>query len=589
MNYDALTVKAVADELRSTIVGGRIQRVVLPTPLSIGLEVYHAGQRYQLLASANPTSARAHLLSARPTRGIERETPLLLLLRKYVRNGFIAAVEQPDLERILVLSIIKHPSPRKDERDEDAIGDEDDDVDDEQRCELILEIMGQRSNIILVDDDNLILDAVKRIPSEGTRRTIMPREVYIAPPRPHRRDPRTITAAGVAALLDGTETDLGKALTAAYGGVSPQQAREAIMRATGQPGVALDPTLPFAAIADALRALWTESFQPSLAYQGARPIAFAPYRMTQFEDVRAVASISAALDTFYAEAEQITAHAQRRDALVQRLLDVRERQQRQRDALGRELERANALERLRWEGEMIFGYLHTVEPGQTELRVEGRAIKLDPGKTPVENAQARFREYDKAKGALAGVPERLGATDAQLAYLDETLTLLKLADSYEAIAGIEREVYEQGVLKPPSGKAQARGPRSRPLRLRSSDGLTIYVGRSAGQNEEVTFRLARPDDRWFHVREIPGAHVIVQAEDEPPARTIEEAAGLAAYFSAARESTSVEVVMTQRRHVRKVAGGPPGLVSYRNEQTVRAAPLAPAALQAAQNEPPDQI
>jgi predicted ribosome quality control (RQC) complex YloA/Tae2 family protein len=582
MNYDALTVKAVADELRQTIVGGRIQRVLLPTPLSIGLEVYHAGRRYQLFASANPGSARVHLMSAKPTRGVERETPLVLLLRKYVRNGFIDAIEQPELERILVLSIIKHPPPRKDER-------EDDDVDTEQRSDLIFEVMGQRSNIILVDDDNLILDAVKRIPSEGPRRTIMPREVYIAPPRPaNRRDPRTVTAAGLAALLNGPESDLGKAITAAYAGVSPQQTREVIVRVIGQPTVALDPGLPFEALADELRGLWTEPFQPSVAFQNESPIAFAPYHMAQFSDVRPVESISAALDAFYAAAEQITAHAQRRDALKQRLLDVRERLQRQRDALGRELERANALERLRWEGEMIFGYLHTLEPGQTELRVDDRVIKLDANRTPVENAQARFREYDKAKGALAGVPERLADSEGQLAYLDETLALLNLADSYEAIAGFEREVQEQGLLKAASGKAQARGPRSRPLRLRSSDGLTIYVGRTAGQNEEVTFRLARPDDRWLHVRDIPGAHVVVQAEAEPPARTIEEAAGLAAYFSAARESTSVEVVLTQRRHVRKIAGGPPGLVSYRNETTIRAVPLAPGALQTVQNEPPDQ-
>jgi predicted ribosome quality control (RQC) complex YloA/Tae2 family protein len=573
MNYDALTVSAVAEELRRTIVGGRIQRVLLPTPVSIGLEVYHAGQRYQLLASANPSNPRVHLLSARPTRGVERETPLVLLLRKYVRNGFVESVEQPDLERILVLSIIKHPPPRKDER-------QDDDVDDEQRCDLICEVMGPRSNIILVDDDNLILDAVKRVPAEGARRVIMPREVYTAPPHPNRRDPRMVTANGLAALLDGDERDLGKAITAAYAGVSPQQAREAIVRATGQRTAALDPGLPFEGIARELRALWTEPFQPSLAFQNDAPVAFAPYRMAQFPDVRPVDSISAALDSFYAAAEQITAHAQRRDALKQRLLEVRERLQRQRDALGRELERANALERLRWEGEMIYGYLHTLEPGAAELRVEGRVIKLNPDRTPVENAQARFREYDKAKGALAGVPERLAATDGQLSYLDETIALLDLADSYEGIAGIEREVQEQGMLKA-AGKAQPRGPRAQPLRLRSSDGLTIFVGRSAGQNEEVTFRLARPDDLWLHVRDMPGAHVVIQSEAAPPDRTIEEAAGLAAYFSAARGSTSAEVALTQRRHVRKIPGGPPGLVSFRNEQTIRAVPLSPDALQRA--------
>ena len=583
MNFDALTLMAVTDELRRTIVGGRIQRVLLPTPLSLGLEVYHAGQRYYLVASADPRAARIHLLQDKPTRGVDRETPLVLLLRKYIRNGFITAIEQPPLERVLVLSIIKHPPPRK---DADLL-DDDDNMTTERRCELVIELMGQRANIILVDDDNLILDAVKRIPSDGTRRSIMPRDAYILPTRAtNMRDPRRVTEAGIRALLEGSERNLAKAIIGAYSGVSPQQAREVLVRVLGQPKAELNPQLPFAALAQELRTLWTEPFTSSVAYEDDHPIAFAPYHMQQYKTVLPAASISAALETFYAAVDTVTAHSQRREALKQRLVVVRERLQRQFEALSRELSRAAALDQLRWEGEMIFGYLHAITSGQRELRVEEHVIALDPDKTPVENAQARFREYDKAKGALTGVPERLAATDGQLRYLDETIALLELADSYDAIAAIEREVTEQGLLKA-SGKSPARGPRAAPLRLRSSEGLPILIGRSAGQNEEVTFRLARPDDLWLHVRDMPGAHVVVLAEGQVGNQTLEEAAGLAVYFSRARTSTTAEVIVTQRRNVRKVAGGPPGLVNFRNEHTVRVAPLAPADLLSA-IPPPDQ-
>lgn len=578
MNYDALTLMAVADELRHTIVGGRIQRVIMPAPHSLALEIYHAGRRFQVFASADPRTARVHLLSAKPSRGVEQPTPLMLLLRKYVRNGFVEAVEQPELERVLIMRIVKRPPPRSAAPDED-------DVDAERRCELIFEVMGQRSNIILVDDDNLILDAVKRVPSGSTRRVMLPREPYFAPPKPpHRRDPRTITANGVRALLAEDERDLGKALSGAYAGVSPQQAREAIFRATGQPAAQLAPDLPFVAIADALRSLWTEPFAPSLAYEGDQPIAFAPYLMQQYAVARAVDSMGAALEAYYAAAEQITAHAQRRAALLARLADVRERIQRQYDALARELERAAALDRLRWEGEMIFGYLHEIQPGQRAVIVDNQTIKLDPDISPVENAQARFREYDKAKGALAGVPERLAATEGQLRYVDETIALLELAEGYEAIAAMEREVEEQGLLKPTGGKT-GRGPRSAPLRLTSSDGLPIVVGRSAGQNDEVTFRIARPDDLWLHVKDWPGAHVVVHVAGDVPDQTLLEAAGLAVYFSRARTATAAEVILTQRRHVRKVPGGPPGLVTVHNERSIRAAPVAPGDLQTA---PPDR-
>ena len=570
MNFDALTLAAVTDDLQA-LVGGRIQQVLLPTPLSIALEIYAGGRRHYLFASADPRSARIHLLDSKPTRGPETPSPLVLLLRKYVRNGVINRIEQPPLERSVVLSILKRPPPRKDERDED-------DTDVELCSELVIELLGQRANIVLVDDNNLILDAVKRVPGDERRRSIMPREPYIAPPRPRmQRDPRQAIARDLAALATGTERDLVKAIVGAFAGVSPQQAREVIVRAVGQPVEAVTNDLPWDKLADALRMLWTER-APSVAYEDERPVAFAPYHMQQYADVRAATSISAALETYYAATQTITSHAQRRDALRQRIEDVRDRWQHQHDALSRELAKTASLDRLRWEGEMIFGFLHGIEPEQRELIIEGETIKLDPDKTPVENAQARFREYDKAKGALAGVPERVAQTDAQLAYLDDTLALLQFANSYDNIAAIEREVSEQGLLKADGNKKTPRGPRAQPLRLQSSDGITIYVGRSAGQNDDVTFRIAQADDLWLHARDVPGAHVVIKADRAVPDHTLAEAAGLAAYFSAGRNATTVDVVVTERRHVRKVAGGPPGLVRYRNERAVRVAPLAPDAL-----------
>jgi predicted ribosome quality control (RQC) complex YloA/Tae2 family protein len=528
------------------------------------MEVFHAGRCYQVLASANPRSARIHLVSEKPTRGVEQDTPLLLLLRKYVRNGVVTAIEQPDLERIVALSITKYPTGRKE-------SDPDDEVDAERRCELVVELLGQRANLMLVDDDNLILEAVKRIPGDGNSRAIVPRTAYTLPPRPAGRlDPRTAAAGGVHEALT-REGDPAKALAAVYAGVSPLLAREALARAGVSVATAAQGLE--AAVAEHLRALYTEPFAPSLAYEEDEPVAVAPYRLTQYADVRPVDSISAALQTFYEAAERLTAHAQRRDRLAARIDELRTRYGRQKEALGRELARAEALDTLRWEGEMIFGWMHALEPGQTELEVEGKRIKLDPKLTPVENAQARFREYDKAKGALAGVPERLQETSNQLAYLDEVRAMLDLAESFEEIATIEREMAEQGLLGSTAGRA--KGPRGAPLRVRSSDGATIVVGRSAGQNEEVTFKEARPDDLWFHARDVPGAHVIVRVEGPVGDATLEEAAGLAAYFSRARGSTSVEVSVCRRRDVRKVPGGPPGLVTIRNERSLRVPPLGP--------------
>ena len=569
MNLDALTVAAVVDELRRTLLGGRVQHVLVPAPLSAGLEVFRDGRRHHLLASADPRGARLHLVDSKLSRGVEHDTPLLLLLRKYVRKGVITAIEQPELERIVVLSITKYPAGRKEVAD-------DDDPPEERRCELIVELIGSRANLILVADDNVILDAAKRVAGDMRGRSIQPRAVYTLPARPAGRlDPRAATAAGVEEAL-ARPGDRAKALAALFAGVSPQLAREALSRAetVGGQGQSMA-----ARVAAELRRLYHEPYDPSLAYDGDRPIAFAPYRMTQFADVRPVETISRALETFYALAEQLTGHAQRRARIAAHLRDLQQKYARQREALERELARAEALDTLRWEGEMIYGYIHSITPGQAVLDVEGRAIRLDPEKTAVENAQVRFREYDKAKGALAGVPERLAATAKQAAYLDEMLALLELADDFEAIATIERELAEQGLL----GRKDARpkGPRGGPLRLRSSEGATILVGRSAGQNEQVTFEHARPDDLWLHARDAPGAHVVIRTDGPVGDATIREAAGLAAYFSKARGATAAEVIVCERRHVRKVAGGPPGLVTIRNERSIRVPPLAPDRLQSA--------
>jgi predicted ribosome quality control (RQC) complex YloA/Tae2 family protein len=597
MYFDAITLAAVADELRATILDGRVQRVRLPSPLSVALEIFGRGRRHHLLLSAHPQWTRAHLSVAKPSRGVERDTPLLLLLRKYVVGGRVVAIEQPPLERVLLLSITKGPPARNtaEEREPEADGwnaheiDEGEEVTEPLRCELIVELMERRGNVILVGDDNIIMESARHITPRMSRRPVQPHEPYELPPAQDKRDPRQATAEGIRALLESGQRDpstnpstsaggqaLARALVGAYRGLSPLAAREAVFRATGRADAAIALDLPYERIAEAVRALWSTPWQPNLAFGADGPLAFAPYALTHLPRFEPQPSISTALDTFYSARERLTAHGQRLDALRQQLLDARERIDRQRRLLSEELERARDLDRLRWEGEMIYGFLHTIESGQTVLEVEGRRIALDPARTPVENAKDRFHAYDKAKGALAGVPERLRAAETRLAGLDETLALLELAEGFEAIEGIAREAVEQGYLREEAARKKPRARRQPPLRVESSDGYTIYVGRSAGQNEQVTFKLGAPDDLWLHARGIPGAHVIVKSGGrEPPERTLLEAAALAAYFSKARDEAGVDVEMSRRVLVRRVPGGPPGLVTYRAERTLRVAPRAP--------------
>lgn len=608
MYFDALTLAAVADELRETILGGRIQRVLLTGPLSVGLEIYAHGRRRQLIASAHPQLARVHLVRGKLTRGVEQDTPLLLLLRKYLLGGRIVAIEQPPLERILLLSIVKPQETRKPEdgqgpgadaeAGDEADGDQDAPQDDASgqlaeepappnrplgpllRSELIIEPQDRRSNLILVDDNNLVLECIKRVTPKMSSRVMLPRRPYELPPKLEKRDPQLATAAGIEALAAGGEKDLARALVGAYRGVSPQVAREVSFRAIGRPTAKLDEPLPAYTIAARLRELFTTPWQPSLAPGPEGPAAYAPYLIGHLPGAALQESIGAALEQFYAAREQLSGHQQRRDALAQQLAAARERLARRRDQIAGELEKARELEQLRWEGEMIFAFLHELRPGQAELMVEGQRIALEPRRSPIEQAQERFKAYDKAKSALAGLPERLAAADAHLSGLDQLAALLAISDEYDQIEQLAQEAEELGYLRehpdPATARRRKRTLKAPALQLTSSDGFPIYVGRSARQNEEVTFRIGRSEDTWLHVRTIHGAHVIVRSGGrELPERTLEEAAGLAAYFSQARDEPLVEVDLCRRALVRKVPGGPVGLATYRAERTLRVAPRRP--------------
>jgi predicted ribosome quality control (RQC) complex YloA/Tae2 family protein len=484
---------------------------------------------------------------------------------------------------VLLLSIAKGASARNTTAEADS--DEQDlpiaevDQDDESleplRCELIVEAMERRGNIILVGDDNVIMACARHITPRMSRRPVQPRAPYELPPAQDKRDPHHATAEGMRSMLvDGAQQPLWRALVGTYRGISPLAAREAAFRATGQADAPLAPELPWEQIAAAVRELWSAARQPCLVFQAAAPTTFAPYALTHLAPFEIQPSISVALDRFYTAHEQLFGHEQRRTIIREQLVEARERLDRQRRLLGEELARAQNLEQLRWEGEMIYGFLHAIRPGQTAIEVEGRSIALDPTHTPVENAQERFHAYDKAKGALAGVPERLTATEARLAGLDETLVLLDLAEGFEAIEGIAREATEQGYLRAPTdGRKRLKARRLPPLRIESSDGYSIYVGRSAGQNEQVTFKIAAPDDLWLHTRGMPGAHVVIKSGGlVVPEQTLLEAAALAAYYSSGRTEASVDVEVARRALVRRVPGGPPGLVTFRSERTIRAAP-----------------
>ncbi len=624
--YDALMLAAIVDELNDRLLDGKVQRTLLLDPLTFGFQIYSHSGRHQLLVSAGASNTRMHLVGAgdEPTRltgDAAKVTPLLLLLRKYVRGARLVRIYQESpLERVAFLRFAKFipfDLPAADAEPSDEEEDDELALDGELvETTLAVEIMGRHSNLILIDSAGQIIDSAKRIPSHLSRvRPVLPKRPYEPVPPQDKADPRTIGPRDLAALLAASpDAQLQQVLVGALRGLSPQTAREVAFRATGaartKAGAAQE---HIAAIRQALDEIYaplhTGAWAPRLylraddapigdgegadtAKPGGVPIAFSPFPLFHLRDLREerFRSPSALVERFFGATARVQAHAQRKDALAATIGQERDRLAGRERALLVEATRAEEAERWRRWGEAIYAYAWSLSPGQRELVADDLTVPLEPGLTPSEQAQEYFERYRKAQSAAANVPALLAETRAALAYIDQVLTLIQLASGYDQIAALDREWqdWRAGRQRPQEGIAtQGRGKKGgqrnkggakgsgagRPQVLRARGGHQIFIGHTGAQNDAVTFDIAGPEDSWLHSRGVPGSHVIVKWSGGDKDDTILQAAAeLAAYYSGGRESGRVEVDHAARRDVRKIKGGGLGMVTYRNEHTVRVTP-----------------
>ncbi|MFL5761022.1 MAG: NFACT family protein [Thermomicrobiales bacterium] len=604
--FDTLTIAAIADELTERALDGRIQRIGLVDQRTIAAEVYAGGQRRTLVASASDHHARLLLTDADPAIDAELVTPFSLLLRKYARGGVIVGIEQPPLERLVRISIAKrqgaHNQSKSEEQEADYIpnlaGEPESEEEDEGVAEatfvhLAVEIMGRHSNLILVSDDGRIMESVKRVtPTMSRVRPVLPRLVYTPPPPLEMPDPRRATSGDIERILKAEANDakLARTLVRRFRGISPQMGREIVFQATQTEDAVVSDAdqATAAAIAREMRRLLepllTSAWAPAVYKEAGEAVAFAPVPLAhlaaKFEEHQ-VASISTAAAAVEQEGEgsgRVGRHSQRRERLAARVQEARSKAESRLASLTAQAESAAQVERWRTWGELIYVYLWAIEPGQTELNADGTIVPLDPTLTAKENAQEYFERYRKAQSAGEQIPRLVESATAELAYLDQLITQIAQAETYPEIEALTAE-WESERGSAPSGNRKPRSAPAlkRPKPLLDARGNAVYIGRSGTQNDTVTFEIAGPDDTWLHARGVPGSHVVIRwlvSNEEASPETVEAAASLAAYYSAARESGRVEVDVARRRYVRKIKGTGPGMVTYRNERTISVVPRA---------------
>jgi predicted ribosome quality control (RQC) complex YloA/Tae2 family protein len=559
MYLDAFTISALVDEFLDTLVGGKIQDAIDVDETGIGLEIYASRWRHYLYISADSTVPRLHLAGDKLRRGVVRPTNLGLMIRRHVEGGAIEHVYQPPWERIVVFEI----------------------VGPEGTVELVIEPMERRSNILLVRD-GVILDCIRRVgPDENRVRVSLPGQPYVPPPpQAGKRDPRSIGLEDLTGFFEQSHDPKQRTyqvLTAHLLGMSPLLAKEIVFRAEGdirQKAADADPDDLLKALHSVIDPLAVREWQSGIAENENGVEAFSVYPVQHLAGWHPVETVSAALVAYYGAPVGEDAYKAAKTPVRKLIHEAQARLRAKLASLERSMTDDSEREQLRQSGELILAYQYTLNPGQDELRASydadgpERVIRLDPQITPLENAQRYFDRYNRAKRALDNVPTLIDDTQGQLAYLDQLATDLENAANWPDIDEVQQALIAGGYWQGKKIKRVGGGGQSAPIRVVTPDAWVIWIGRNSRQNEIVTFKRGSGDDLWLHARQVPGAHVIIKHDGRAiPDRIIDRAAQVAAYYSGRRTDAKVPVDVTQVRHVRKIKGGAPGMVTYRNETT----------------------
>ena len=539
MALDGIAISNIIYECEQKLLGGRIDKIYQPNRDEIILSFRSIGANFKLLLSANPSHPRIHITK------IQKENPMTaplfcMVMRKYAAGGKLVAIRQPSFERIVEFHVESM-----------------NEMGDKAVKRIIVEIMGKYSNIILVDENNIILDSIKRVSHDKSSvRLVLPGQPYVMPPSQQKLNPMELKEESFSELAVKKESfQLQPFLYQSYTGISPVMASEICVRAGLDPSAYMGQLSPeeknrlfqsFSEVTDDIKA---KRYFPEIIYdpKNGRPYDFFSLQAVQFEgyDKKPFDSISELLETFYYQKDNAYHIAQKAHDMRKLVTTNIERCVKKKEIQNKTLKDIENKDEWKLKGELITANIYSVQKGQTMLKAENFysenpeeiEIALDPTKTPSENAQKYFSRYNKAKRTLAALEIQIKQNDEELEYLENVLIAIENAADASDLSEIREELAQQGFVKRkaiPRGK-QPRLKKSQPYHFLSSDGFDLYVGKSNTQNDELTLKFAQNDDIWLHTKNIPGSHVIIKTggTEEIPDQTLLEACNLAAYHSKA--------------------------------------------------------
>lgn len=559
MAFDGITVAAVVRELSEKTNNTRIYKIAQPEPDEILLTIKGNSKQFRILLSADPSLPLVYICDE--NKPSPQTAPgFCMLLRKHLTNARILSVTQPGLERAIVFSL-EHLN----------------EMGDVCHKKLIVELMGKYSNIIFTDENDVILDAIKKVSSNvSSVREVLPGRSWFIPDTQSKKNALTENKADFMTTIQNAPMSASKAIYMSYTGFSPVMAGEICHRShvDGDASTSslfdidlLNLWLSFSQVCADIK---NGSFQPEIVYQKGTPLEYAALPLSLYGECekKEYASISALLYDYYQEKSKTVRIRQKSADLRKITQTALERNVKKLDLQTKQLKDTEKREQYRIYGEMINTYGYNVPEGAKSFEClnyytnETIKVPLDPQLSPKDNAKKYFDKYQKLKRTAESLTDIIKEVSAEVEHLESIQTSLDIAVAEEDLAEIKQELTDAGYIRYKSTGKKVKIT-SKPFCYESSDGFKIYVGKNNYQNDYLTFEFAHGNDWWFHAKKQPGSHVVVRTDGaEIPDRTFEEAAKLAAYYSKGRNSGNVEVDYTIRKNVKKPAGAKPGFVVY---------------------------
>ncbi|HEN7646026.1 TPA: NFACT family protein [Streptococcus agalactiae] len=539
MSFDGFFLHHLTNELQEQIEKGRIQKVNQPFDHELVLTIRNNRRNYKLLLSAHPVFGRIQTTEAN-FQNPQNPNTFTMIMRKYLQGAVIETIQQIENDRILEIIV----------SNKNEIG-------DHIKATLVVEIMGKHSNIILIDkNEHKIIESIKHVGfSQNSYRTILPGSTYIAPPKTKAINPFDISDQTLFELLQTND-------------LSPKNLQQLFQGLGRDTALELSHCLKDNKLND-FRQFFSREYYPSLTEKSFSAVQFSSSHET-FQ------SLGQLLDYYYQEKAEKDRIAQQASDLIHRVQSELEKNIKKLAKQQGELLATENAEEFRQKGELLTTYLSMVPNNQDVVVLDNYytnqtiEISLDRALTPNQNAQRYFKKYQKLKEAVKHLKGIISDTENTITYLESVETSLNHA-SMEDINDIREELVETGFIKRRAHDKQHK--RKKPEQYLASDGKTIImVGRNNLQNDELTFKMARKGELWFHAKDIPGSHVLIRDNLNPSDEVKTDAAELAAYYSKARLSNLVQVDMIEAKKLNKPSGTKPGFVTYTGQKTLRVTP-----------------